>query len=149
MKTFLQHVLILGGFGFILSCLADFGGVQFAMYVECGLIVVLFVMLLALCFKKSFAFLNAFQSKFPKTSNYVAALGVAEYFSFFFISIPAFVYGYKASHAAYNGEVWEPDWSGYIEYSFYAYCTVIVLSLAVATYKSFAERKKVSKKKKK
>ena len=78
MKTFLQHVLILGGFCFILSCLADFGGAQFAMYVECALIAVLFVMLLALCFKKSFAFLNAFQSKFPKTSNYIAALGVAE-----------------------------------------------------------------------
>ena len=149
MKTFLQHVLILGGFCFILSCLADFGGAQFAMNFEYGLIAVLFGMFFALCFKKSFAFLNVFQSKFPKTSNYVAALGVAEYFSFFFVTIPGIVYGYKASRAAYYGEVWAPDWSGYIEYSFYAYCAVIILSLAVATYKSFAERKKVSKKKKK
>ena len=75
MKTFAWHVLILGGFYFIVSLLSSFpqgAGVDVA---SITILSIFFIMFIVLCFKKKYDFISRFQNKFAKTSNYLAALG--------------------------------------------------------------------------
>ena len=89
MKTFGVQVLILGGLYFIISNLLSLGtGIAFEVCNVAALSI--FTLLLAfLCFKKKYVFLSRLQDKFKKTSVYIAALGVAQYFGVVFAGITA------------------------------------------------------------
>ena len=101
MKTFAWHVLILGGFYFILSLLSSFHKYAGADVASITILSIFFIMFIVLCFKKKYDFISRFQNKFAKTSNYLAALGFCEYFSIIFMLIPGMIYGHKAAKAQY------------------------------------------------
>ncbi len=141
MKTFGQHVLILGGFYFIIFFMLNFFDNMFLQTLSFGILIGLLVMILLLCFKKEFAFISKLQDKYSKSSNYLMALGVAQYFSIIFAFIPGAVYGYKAANAEYLGIDYSSVIPQYLYVVSYIYLAVLILSLGWATYKSFAEKK--------
>ena len=94
MKTFAWHVLILGGFYFVISLLFLLPQNIVIDIADVVISTVFFIMLIVLCFKRKYNFINIFQNKFPRTTNYIAALGFVEYFSVLFITIPGIIYGY-------------------------------------------------------
>lgn len=145
MKTFKQHVLILGGFYFIISSILDLWENQFFIILNFLAFGVFAVMFLYLCFKRSLGFINHFQNRFFKLTNYLLAFGVLEYISLIFGMIPGAIYGYNAARAEYNKTEYHSLFSQYFEYFSYIYIAILILALAWATYKSFfANRNKTS-----
>ncbi len=134
MKPFAWQVLILGGFYFVISLLfllpqniaIDIANVVIS--------TIFFIMLIVLCFKRKYNFINLFQNKFPRTTNYIAALGFAEYFSVIFITFPGIIYGYQASNA--RSEIPSAPIE-YLNFIYYTYIVVLCLSIIWATYKNF------------
>jgi len=141
MKTFAWHVLILGGFYFIVSLLSSFPQGAGADVASITILSIFFIMFIVLCFKKKYDFISRFQNKFAKTSNYLAALGFCEYFSIIFMLIPGMIYEHKAAKAQYNGAEIPPAPIAYLTYVYYIYIVFLCLSVIWATYKSF--RKKI------
>ena len=132
MKTLGKQVLILGGFYFIISNLLFMcNGYFFEV-----LTFIFITLLLALCFKKEYIFLTNFNNKFIKSTNYLQALGCAQYFSIIFITIPGIIYGYKTSLAEYNGDKLPEVPVKYLEVVSYAYWVILFCSLTFATYKN-------------
>lgn len=140
MKTFGIQVLILGGLYFIISNLLSLGtGVAFEVCNVAALSI--FTLLLAfLCFKKKYVFLSRLQDKFKKTSVYIAALGVAQYFGVVFAGIPAMVYGYQNSVAQYNGSEPPAVPFAYLQAVSFAYWAVLFFSLLIASYYNFRRK---------
>lgn len=140
MKTFIKQVLILGGFYFIISYLLFMGKGTFfvALNFICSLIFL--GMLLVLCFKKEYIFLTKFNNKFLKSANYLQALGLGQYFSIIFITIPSMVYGYKTAMAQYNGDKIPEAPIEYLQIIMYLYRAILLCSLAFATYKNFKNK---------
>ncbi len=141
MKTFAWHVLILGGFYFVISLLFLLPQNIVIDIADVVISTVFFIMLIVLCFKRKYNFINIFQNKFPRTTNYIAALGFVEYFSVLFITIPGIIYGYQASKAQYNGSEISPAPAEYhLNFIYYTYIAVLCLSIIWATYKSFIKK---------
>ena len=132
MKTLGKQVLILGGFYFIISNLLFMRNGYFFEV----LTFIFITLLLALCFKKEYIFLTNFNNKFIKSTNYLQALGCAQYFSIIFITIPGIIYGYKTSLAEYNGDKLPEVPVKYLEVISYAYWVILFCSLTFATYKN-------------
>lgn len=103
MKILGKHILILGGFYFIISFLLDLGQGYSFNILEAIVACCFIVMFLCLCFKRKFLVFEIFQHRFPRTVNYLSALGVLEYIGIIFGMIPGLVYGYRAAEAEYNG----------------------------------------------
>jgi len=141
MKTFGKQALTLGGFYFIISSLCSLASGMLEMILFIGFI----VMLIVLCFKKKYDFLIRFQDKFVKTTNYLVALGIAQYFSIIFMTIPLTVYGYKVAQARYNG--WEIPAAPreYLQVVTYICLGILCLSLVVATVWNIKNKIKSSK----
>ena len=140
MKTFAWHVLILGGFYFVISLLFLLPQNIAINIADVVISTIFFIMLIVLCFKRKYNFFNIFQNKFPRTSNYIAALGFVEYFSVLFITIPGIIYGYQASKAQYNGSEIPPASAEYLNFIYYTYIAVLCLSIIWATYKNFIKK---------
>ena len=140
MKTFAWHVLILGGFYFVISLIFLLPQNIAIDIADIVISTIFFIMLIVLCFKRKYNFINLFQNKFPKTTNYIAALGLGEYFSVIFITIPGIIYGYQASKAQYNGSEIPPAPAEYLNFIYYIYIAVLCLSIIWATYKSFVKK---------
>ena len=140
MKTFAWHVLILGGFYFVISLLFLLPQNIVIDIADVVISTVFFIMLIVLCFKRKYNFINIFQNKFPRTTNYIAALGFVEYFNVLFITIPGIIYGYQASKAQYNGSEISPAPAEYLNFIYYTYIAVLCLSIIWATYKSFIKK---------
>lgn len=146
MKIFSKHALILGGFYFMVSLLYFLPTNMIIDMINVVATIIFLIMLLVLCFKKEYSFINRFQNKFPKISNYIEALGYPEYFSIIFIVIPAAIYGYKASKAQYTGTEIPEAPIEYLQCVYYIYIAILVISIIWATYKSFIKNKNFSKK---
>ena len=140
MKTFAWHVLILGGFYFIISLLSFFPENSVLNIINLAGGIIFALMFFILCFKKKYNFTSRFQNKFTKTSIYLAAFGIGEYFSIIFITIPGIIYGYKLAMAQYNGEEIPLAPIDYLNNIYYIYLTVSCFSLIWATYKSFVKK---------
>lgn len=140
MKTFARHVLILGGFYFVISLLSFLPANMIVDMLNAILSIVFLIMFLILCFKKEYHFISNFQSKFPKISNYIEALGYSEYFSIIFITIPGVIYGYQASKAQYTGSEMPEAPIEYLNCVYYIYLAILVISIIGATYKSFIKK---------
>lgn len=82
-------------------------------------------------------FISRFQERFLKTTNYLLAFGVLEYFSIIFAIIPGAIYGYNAARAQYNGSEFYSVIPQYLYYISYAYWGILILALIWATYVSF------------
>lgn len=137
MKISGKHILILGGFYFIISFLFGLGQGYYFNILEAIAGCCFIVMFLCLCFKRKFLFFETFQRRFPKPVNYLQALGVLEYISIIFGMIPGAVYGYKAAEAEYNGLEYVSIFPQYMSYFSYIYIVVFILALLWATYASF------------
>ena len=89
MTKLTKQLLMLGGFYFIVSFVLNSFRDSSLYYVFLVGLLVLFVLTFAwLCYKKSFAFLEKFADKNPKVTNYLNAVGVAQYFSILFGIVP-------------------------------------------------------------
>ena len=137
MKTLGQHLLILGGFYFIISFLLNFGKSPFFDILNMITLVIFVIMFLLLCFKRKFMFISLFRERFLKTTNYLLAFGILEYFSIIFAIIPGVVYGYNAALAHYNGSEYYSIIPQYLYYISYAYWGILILAFIWATYVSF------------
>ena len=140
MKTFAWHVLILGGFYFIISLLSFFPENSILNTINIAAFIIFALMFFILCFKKKYNFISRFKNKFTKTSIYLAALGIGEYFSIIFITIPETIYGYKVAMAQYNGEEIPLAPISYLNNIYYIYLIISCISLIWATYKSFIKK---------
>ena len=140
MKISGKHILILGGFYFIISFLLDFGQGYSFNILEAIVACCFVVMFLCLCFKRKFLFFETFQSRFPKLTNYLLVFGVLEYISITFSVIPGAVYGYKAAEAEYNGLEYVSIFPQYMSWFSYIYIAIFILALAWATYQSFFQK---------
>ena len=140
MKTFAYHVLILGGFYFIISLLSFFSENSILNIINITAFIIFALMFFILCFKKKYDFISRFQNKFTKTSLYLAALGISEYFSIIFITIPGTIYGYKAAMAQYDGEEIPLAPVGYLNNIYYIYLAILCVSLIWTTYKIFIKK---------
>ena len=137
MKTLGQHLLILGGFYFIISFLLNFGKSPFFDILNMIALVIFVIMFLLLCFKRKFMFISLFRERFLKTTNYLLAFGILEYFSIIFAIIPGAVYGYNAALAHYNGSEYYSIIPQYLYYISYAYWGFLILAFIWATNVSF------------
>ena len=140
MKTFGKHVLILGGFYFIISYLLFMCNDYFFEVLNLICSGIFVALLFVLCFKKEYIFLTNFNNRFIKSANYLQALGGTQYFSIIFITIPGMIYGYKTAFAQYNGDKLPEAPVKYLEFVSYTYWIILFCSLAFATYKNFRKK---------
>lgn len=140
MKISGKHILILGGFYFIISFLLDLGKGYYFNILEAIAACCFIAMFLCLCFKRKFLFFETFQSRFPKLTNYLLVFGALEYISIAFSVIPGAVYGYKAAEAEYNGLEYVSIFPQYMSWFSYIYIAIFILALAWATYQSFFQK---------
>lgn len=139
MKKLINQLLMLGGFYFIVSfVLNSFRNSAFyygALITFFALFVVAFIWL---CYRKNFPFLEKFADKNPKTTNYLKAVGVAQYFTIFFGMIPSVLVGDQVEIPVY------------FIYASYSYLVLLFVSLIYATYLNIklnnTEVKKITKK---
>ncbi len=137
MKTLGQHLLILGGFYFIISFLLNLGNGSFFDILNIIALVAFVIMFWLLCFRKGFMFFSRFRERFLKTTNYLLALGVLGYFSIIFVIIPGAIYGYNAALAQYHGNEFYSVLPHYLYYISFVYWGILILALIWATYMSF------------
>lgn len=138
MKMFLQQACVLGGFYFIASViLGKMPQVDFVVWLEWLLVVALIAILMVLAFKKKLGFMEKFVGKYAKISNYLAALGVASYFGFFFGFIPGAIDGYFAAQASFMQQIYVSQFVSYLPIFTVLYRVVFWTALLLATYLSF------------
>lgn len=140
MKNFIHQFLMLGGFYFIISFICSlFDSNLLNIAVGC-LFFLLVVMLVILCFKRHFIFLQKIQDKYMRINYYLIALGVVEYFIILFSMVPGVVYGYYATQAQYNDVLYISKILEYLEILSYVSWAVTIVALLWATYKSFVKK---------
>ena len=132
-----NQALMLSGFYFILSFILSSLQSNIFYYTSLSLFGVLVLLLLALCFKKNFIFLEKFDSNNPRISNYLKAVGVAQFFDIFFGMIPSMFMETQ------------PVVPVYFKYAVTVYLIILVLSLGYATYFNLSKYKTDKKSKKK
>lgn len=137
MRTLGKNVLILGGFYYIISLLLNLGKGPFFDILNMIVLVIFVIMFLLLCFKRRIIFFSRLQERFFKTTNYLLAFGILEYFSITFGMIPGAIYGYNAALAQYNGNEFYSVIPQYLYYVSYVYLGILILVLIWATYVSF------------
>lgn len=138
MKTFLQNVLMLGGFYFIASFLLSFLGSK----LDTLCLGIWFLALLILCFKKHFYFLDNIKLKHPAISNYLLALGCMAYLGVVIGLVSGFYEGYSVAMAQYNNQEYHSQIPEYLSYLGVVYIVGLIAALLWATYKSFVHQKK-------
>ena len=140
MSKLFNQLLMLSGFYFILSFVLSTWKSNVFYYLSLVLFGVLVVLIILLCWKKNFSFLEKFDNNSPKVSNYLKAVGVAQYFDIFFGMIPSMFVNTQ------------PEVPVYFRYASMVYLLVLLVSLVYATYLNVRKKsdngevKKVSKK---
>jgi len=145
MKTLIKQILMLGGIYFIISFLLDMISEDMNTLYGIILFLIFFICFLVLCFRKKLMFLQKMQEDFPKTSVYLLSLGIVQYFTIFFISIPGMVYGYNAAKASYDGIEYVSVIPLYLTYAIYVYFAFIILAVLSATFYCFLRTKQQKK----
>ena len=139
MKEFLHQAGILGGIYFIIKQVLSSLPYQSIYWIEILFALVLIVLLVFLMFKKNFSFINKIINGYPKISNYIAALGVAVYFGFFFGFVPGAIDGYFAARASFMHKVYVSQFVSYLPMFAVLYRVVFWVALLLATYLSFVK----------
>ena len=135
MSKLMNQLLMLSGFYFILSFVLSTWKNDVTYYGSLGLFAVFVLLFFVLCVKKNFAFLEKFDSNNPKVSNYLKAVGGAQYFNIFFGMIPGFFIGET---------LYLPI---YFRYASIAYLILLLASLVYVTYINYFKGKKTAAKK--
>lgn len=137
MKTFLKQFFLLGGFYFVISLILNFSETKIANILDNTISLVAIVMIVILCFKKSYDFLIRFQNKYPKTSLYVMGIGGVNFIGILLFIIFGAIDGYESAMAQYNDQEYKSLYSQYIEYVIVFYAILFVFTLLWVTYVNF------------
>lgn len=129
MSKLMHQLLMLSGFYFILSFILNTWKNSVTYYAFIALFVVFVVLFIVLCFKKNFIFLDKFDANNPKVSNYLKAVGGAQYFNVLFGLIPGFFFDAKHGLPLY------------FKYASIVYLILLFAFLAQATYVNFFKEK--------
>lgn len=136
MKRFIEQSLLLGGLYFILAYVITYFGGAYASNIDLGVLTLLLITVIVLAYVKSFPLLAKFWEKFPIISFYLAALGVAKYFSIVFGGIPGAIDGYLLASSE-NSDLYQSYFASYIPIFIVMYWTVFWTALFGATYLAF------------
>ena len=131
---------MLGGFYFILSFVLNSLHNIWANYAKLVLFFCFIGLFIALCCKVNFSFLESFKETNPRTSNYLMAVGVAQYFNIVFGMLPSLIIYYDASY-----EQLPP----YFLYASIVYMVILLGGLGYVTYINYFKKNKKSNKKNK
>lgn len=124
MRKLISQQLMLSGFYFIIAFVLSTWRNDFIYYAALLAFVLFIVLFIALCFKKNFSFLEKFDINNPKTSNYLKAVGLSQYYNIIFGMIPGFFVAEGSPLPAY------------FKYASLGYFVLLFVSLAYATYLS-------------
>jgi hypothetical protein len=128
MSKLINQLLMLSGFYFILSFVLNTWKNDIINNIAIGLLVVFVLLFVILCFKKNFGFLEKFDNNNPKVSNYLKAVGGAQYFNIIFGMLPGFFV---------KNQIQLPV---YFKYASIAYLVLLFGSLIYVTYINFFKR---------
>lgn len=122
MSKLMHQLLMLSGFYFILSFVLNTWKNSVTYYIFLALFAAFVVLFIVLCFKKNFAVFEIFEANNPKVSNYLKAVGGAQYFNILFGLIPGFFIDTKLGIPLY------------FKYASIVYLVLLFAFLAQATY---------------
>lgn len=137
MGSVLKQFLLLGGFYFIISLFLGLSKIETADRIDDIVFLGIIIMIIILCFKKSFSFLTTFQQKFPKTDLYLRCLGAIEYIGILLFSVLGAIDGYNGAMARYHQTQYESTYSIYKEEILVIYGLLALLIFLWATYINF------------
>jgi hypothetical protein len=129
MSKLIGQLLMLSGFYFILSFILNTWQNDIVYYVSIGMFVAFVLLFVVLCVRKSFSFFEKFDNNSPKVSNYVKAVGAAQYFNILFGMVPGFFV---------DTQYPLPE---YFRYASIAYFVILLGSLIYATYLNLSKKK--------
>lgn len=141
MKKFLQQLLMLGGFYFIIALILGAGEGIIAEALSFIWLVTWLVLVIVLAFRKKFVFLEHIAENKEKTKNYLIALGIVSYYALIFIIIPGAYYGYNSAMANYRGEAYSSLIPQYAIYASFVFLILLIVALIWATCLSFTKKK--------
>ncbi len=137
MKNTYKQFLLLAGFYFIISLFIGYFENEVFELINIGLLVIFIIMFITLIFKKSFSFLEKFQNRYTKSSNYLYALGFVKYLQLIFLEILGGIDGYNAAKAQYNNVEYISPYTDLLTLIALALLLILIIGFLWATYASF------------
>lgn len=137
MKSTFKQFLLLAGFYFIISLFIGYFENEILELVSIVLLLIFIVMFFILIFRKSFSFLQIFQNKYVKISNYLYALGFVKYLQLIFFSILSELDNYNAAMAQYHNMEYVSPYADLLNLIAFALLVILVVALLWATYVNF------------
>lgn len=137
MKNVYKQFLLLAGFYFIISLFIGHFENEVFELINIGLLIIFIIMFITLIFKKSFSFLEKFQSRYTKSSNYLYALGFVKYLQIIFLEIIGGIDGYHAAMAQYENVEYISPYTDLLTLIALSLLLVFVIALLWATYVNF------------
>ena len=122
MSKIFNQLLMLSGFYFVISFILSSWQNDILYYTSLFVFGVFVVLLVLLCVKKNFVFLEKFDLNNPKVSNYLKAVGLAQYFDIFFGMIPSMFVETQ------------PHIPTYFRYAAIVYLVILLISLIYTTF---------------
>ena len=137
MKSTFKQFLLLAGFYFIISLFTGYFENEILELVSIVLLLIFTIMFFTLLFKRSFSFLQIFQNKHVKISNYLYALGFVKYLQLIFFSILSELDNYDAAMAQYHNVEYVSPYADLLTLVAFALLVILVIALLWATYVNF------------
>lgn len=137
MKSIYKQFLLLAGFYFIISLFVSYFENEVLELLNIGLLIIFLIILIVLILKKSFYFLEKFQNKFIKGSNYLYALGFIKYLQLIFLIPLSELDNYHTSLAQYNGTEYTSPYTDFLILITICIFFIFVVAILWATYASF------------
>ncbi len=137
MKSTFKQFLLLAGFYFIISLFTGYFENEILELVSIVLLLIFIIMFFTLIFKKSFSFLQIFQNKHVKISNYLYALGFVKYLQLIFFSILSELDNYDAAMAQYHNMAYVSPYADLLTLIAFVLLVILVIALLWATYVNF------------
>lgn len=137
MKNTYKQLLLLAGFYFVISLFLGYFENEILEIINIGILFIFIVLFFILIFKRSFSFLQIFQNKYVKISNYLYALGFVKYLQLLFFSILNDLNDYEAVMAQYYNMEYFSPYADLLTLIAFAIFVILVSGLLWATYVSF------------
>ncbi len=137
MKNICKQFFLLAGFYFIISLFIGYFDNEILELINVGLFFIFLILFFVLLVKKSFSFLERFQNKYQKISNYLYALGFVKYLQLVFFNILNEIDGYNEAMAQYHGEEYVSPYADLLTLVAFVLGIILIIALLWATYASF------------
>lgn len=137
MKNTYKQFLLLAGFYFIISLFIGYFENEVFELINISLLIIFIIMFITLIFKKSFSFLEKFQNRYTKSSNYLYALGFVKYLQLIFLEILGGIDGYNVAMAQYNNVEYISPYTDLLTLIALALLLILIIGFLWATYASF------------